>query len=49
MLGNIQFIGYLYRNRMLTENIMHRCRTAVELCSCMGATITMSICMHAAT
>lgn len=24
MLGNIQFIGHLYRYGMLTENIMHR-------------------------
>lgn len=25
MLGNIQFIGHLYRFKMLTENIMHSC------------------------
>jgi hypothetical protein len=25
MLGNIQFIGHLFRQRMLTENIMHQC------------------------
>ena len=26
-LGNIQFIGNLYQNRMLTEKIMHGCIT----------------------
>lgn len=25
MLGNIQFIGQLYKKKMLTERIMHEC------------------------
>ena len=32
MLGNIQFIGHLYRYGMLTENIMHRCGSAADCC-----------------
>ncbi len=27
-LGNIQYIGQLYRFQMLTENIMHRCASS---------------------
>lgn len=27
MLGNIQFIGHLYRSSLLTERIMHQCMT----------------------